>query len=142
VLLGIGAVLQFSLIMSLPVDRMSTSEMESMASLVALLVSTAWSAITLRRRPRRSVSILAVGAVYSIYLIAHLAVAISHQLSSSSGTLSRIQMISVVVATSSLAILPLALAIAWPLRAGTPNASAANCSRSPGARDWNSSSPA
>jgi hypothetical protein len=115
-----GALVQFGLIMSLPIVHMSVAEWETLASLTAMLVATVWSAIWLRRQPQRSVTILIVGTIYSAYLIARIALAIRYRVTSVQAALTPAQVISVVLALGTLAIMPIALAIAWPLRIGAP----------------------
>jgi uncharacterized membrane protein (DUF485 family) len=66
------------------------------------------------------VATLTVGSIFAIYLMVRLPLAFQQQLSSAPAVSSPAHTIAVVLALGTMATLPIALLVAWPLRAEAP----------------------
>ena len=131
VVLSIGALFQLLLISALPVMQMNSYEMQKFISLSMLFVVSVGSAVGLRRWGRESIATLACGSVYAMYLMLQSAMAIQRQLSSNPPSFGPAGKLGVGLALGTLATLPIALLVAWPLGRVAP-ASESQSALSPG----------
>jgi hypothetical protein len=117
-----GALLQLLLILGLPIGQMDSSELESFLCLAALFVCSIAGAVLLARRARQAIAIIVFGvtlnAIMLIRWIERIFPIFSVGYASVNVTVGWSYLISFVA----LATLPIAFALAWPLRRGAPAA--------------------
>ena len=112
----VGALLQLLLISALPLFAMDAEAWQSFISLSAMVVISIGSAITLRRWSRESVTALGIGSLYAMIIITWTAIVTFRSLSTTAGPADPARIASLLLALGTFGTIPLAFALAWPLR--------------------------
>ena len=116
ILLGIGAIVLIALLDAWRRHGAIPGATRSITLIVLLLAVSIPSAIALRRWPRATVTVLAIGSIYVAVLMTWtLYLAYRHAMQEH-GRVSFSEILSIALTLGILATIPIALALAWPVR--------------------------